>query len=129
MHRNPKTFSRFNRLVAAAVGLAFLAAGCSGGSLSADAGEDIDVAVGESPNFDGYRSSGDITNYQWVIREAPASMPGDVDKAIRESMSECSFTLEASMIAEEVGSWTIELLISDADGNTSTDQVMVTVAP
>lgn len=108
--------------------LGLLAIGCgSGNSLSADAGPDTEVAVGESPTFDGCDSSGDITNYQWVIRQAPESMPQDVDKAIRESMTDCSFTLEASMITDEIGSWTIELIVTDHDGATSSDEVAVTV--
>ena len=107
-----------------------LFAACGGdGDLQANAGEDFSVTVGESPTFDGCASDGDITNFQWVIVEASSGMPGDVDKPIREVDSECSFTLEAAMIADEVGNWVVELTVSDADGNTSADTVSVEVGP
>lgn len=109
-------------------GLCLAAVGCgTSDSLEADAGPDFDVAVGESPTFDGCGSSGDIVNYQWVIRGAPPDMADDEGKDIREAESACSFTLEASMLADEVGAWTIELTVSDADGNDATDEVVVNV--
>lgn len=114
-----------NKLIVAGVFL--LAAGCGTSGLSADAGSDFSVTVGEAPEFDGCDSSGDITNYQWVIREAPADMADDVGKSIRESMDDCTFTLEAEMLATEVGSWEIELVVTDTDDNTSSDRVTVDV--
>ena len=41
-------------------------------------------------------------------------------------MSDCSFELENAMIIEDVGEWTIELVATDGDGESS-DQVVVTV--
>ena len=89
----------------------------------------LEHAVGESPTFDGCRSNGDIVNYQWMIAEAPGAMEGDAGKLIREFDSDCSFTLEAAMIAQETGSWVIELTVSDSDGNTSDDTVAIDVTP
>ncbi len=105
-------------------------AACGGDDdVKADAGSDISVAVGESPVFDGCASSGAISNYQWMISEAPASMEKDVGKLIREFDTECSFTLEAAMIAEEAGDWVVELTVSDDGGSTSADTVGVAVSP
>lgn len=105
-----------------------LAAACGGDDdLAADAGDDFAVVVGESPTFDGCGSSGDIVNYQWVIRGTPSDMADDVDKPLREVDDQCSFTLDAAMLIDEVGEWTIELTVSDAEGNTSSDTVTVEV--
>ncbi len=114
------------RRIAVAVGV-LLAAGCGSGGVSADAGDDFTVEVGSSPSFDGCGSSGDIVNYRWQIEAAPPDMADDVGKAIRESMDECSFSLEAAMLAKEAGSWEIELTVTDVDGNTSSDRVTVEV--
>ena len=72
-------------------------------------------------------SSGDIVNYQWTIVEAPATMPGDAGKIIREVDPNCSFTLDANMGVDEVGQWVIELAVTDSEGQTDTDTVTVTV--
>ena len=94
------------------------------GSLTADAGTDFTVAVGDVPTFDGCASSGDISNYEWTIVEGPAA--DDAGKALRETMGSCDFDLENAMVIDDVGEWTIELNITD--GNISaTDEVVVTV--
>lgn len=105
----------------------FLGACQGGASLKADAGEDFSVRVGESPAFDGCASTGDIVNYRWKILEAPDNMPEDVGKIIREVDNNCSFTLTAEMVVDEIGLWKIELEVSDGTGNTSTDTVLVEV--
>ena len=105
-----------------------LAAACGGSdSLRADAGDDFSTPVGVAPTFDGCGSDGDIVNYSWTISAAPESMATDVGKSLRDVTSGCSFELESAMLAEEVGSWTIELVVTDADGNTSSDNVTVDV--
>ncbi len=95
----------------------------------ADAGADISIKVGESPTFDGCGSGGSIDNYRWVILEAPDIMEGDAGKVIREIEPSCSFTLEAAMEAQEVGTWLVELTVSGPDGATSVDTVTVDVQP
>jgi hypothetical protein len=112
--------------------LALVVVGCGGegnqdGSLTADAGDDFEIQVGESPTFDGCTSSGAIENYKWTIVEAPPAMAEDSGKVIREVDDNCSFTLEAAMGLKEMGAWIIELEVSGADGRTATDQVIVTV--
>lgn len=113
------------------VTIVIIAAGCGNGSSSdsvrADAGNDFSVAVGQSPQFDGCGSAGEIDNYQWTIRETPNDMGDDVDKVLREVGGECSFDLETAMIVDEVGEWTIELEVRDPDGNSSRDTVIITV--
>ena len=112
----------------ALLGVMLLVSACGNGSdLRADAGADLSIRVGESPTFDGCGSDGQIQNYKWVIIEAPDLMAGDADKVIREIESSCSFTLDASMEIQEIGTWVVELTVSDSDGNTSADTVRLEV--
>lgn len=104
--------------------------GCGGGgdkALTADAGDDFEIHVGESPTFDGCGSTGAIDNYKWTIVEAPPAMAEDNGKIIREFDANCSFTLDATMGLKEMGAWVIELEVSDSGGQTATDRVTVTV--
>ena len=115
------------RLTALFIAAGITLAACGGGdsgSLVVDAGEDFTVEVGEVPVFDGCGTEGDVANYEWIIIDAPD--PSDDGKALRTVMSDCSFELENAMIIEDVGEWTIELVATDGDGESS-DQVVVTV--
>jgi hypothetical protein len=93
----------------------------------ADAGEDFEIEIGEAPKFDGCNSTGSIDNYRWTIIEAPDKMSTDKGKVIREIDPNCSFTLGTSMGVDEVGTWVVELEISNSTGRKSRDQVTVTV--
>lgn len=95
--------------------------------LQAEAGPDFEVSVGEPPEFDGCESSGDIANYAWQIVQAPADMADDNGKFLREFSDDCSFVLDSTMVVADVGVWIIELTVTDDVGDTSTDQVTVTV--
>lgn len=54
-------------------------------------------------------------------------MQEDTGKVIRETEPNCAFTLEAQMGVDEVGTWRIQLEVTDAAGNRATDTVTVTV--
>jgi hypothetical protein len=95
--------------------------------LRANAGADFSVQVGQSPRFDGCASQGDIQNYQWTILETPSNKATDVGKIIREVEADCAFTLEDTMVIEEIGEWVLQLEVRSADGSTATDTVTVTV--
>ena len=121
--------SRRTTAAGAAAAILLVAAGCGDDDedLSADAGDDFTVAVGVNPEFDGCGSSGNIVNYAWTVQETPSKMAEDVGKPIREADENCSFTLEAAMLVDEVGRWTIQLEVTDSGGSTSTDTVVVDV--
>lgn len=113
-----------------AAAVAFLVVACSDddrGLPVAVAPDDFSVAVGEAPTFDACESTGEIVNYAWTIRETPSNMDDDVNKALREQEESCEFMLESNMIVDEIGTWVIELEVSDADGTSSTDTVRVEV--
>lgn len=95
--------------------------------LSANAGVDFTLNVGEIPTFDGCASTGAILNYQWTILEAPEAKASDVGKVIRATESNCRFTLEDAMVIEEAGTWVIELEVRGEEGDTAKDSVTVTV--
>jgi hypothetical protein len=96
-------------------------------TLEAEAGDGFTVSVGVAPTFDGCESTGNIDNYKWTILEAPPTKADDNGKVIREVESNCRFTLADTMVVDEMGDWLIELEVRDADGNTATDTVTVTV--
>lgn len=103
---------------------------CSGdAALQADAGPDLSISVGDSPTFDGCASDGDIENYRWVILEAPSLMADDSGKVIRDTDPGCSFTLEAAMVAQEVGDWRVEMTVTGSGGESSSDELIVEVLP
>ena len=107
------------KIAAALAVLTFVMAGCGGDEeLAADAGDDFQVAVGDSPRFDGCGSTGSIDTYSWVITVAPEAMKLDD--------TECAFELEAAMGLVEVGTWVIELTVADGE-TVSTDDVTVVV--
>ena len=119
-----------HRFSGAAMALAVLAVGaCGSGGLKADAGPDISVGVGGSPTFDGCASEGEPTLYNWTIVEAPDEMAGDAGKVIQWNDPGCSFTLEASMLAQEVGTWVIDLTVIDEEGDSSSDTFAIEVTP
>ena len=107
---------------------AVLLVACGGtDSLTADAGDDFSVKMGEQPHFDGCASTGNITNYKWTIVNAPQEMSEDVGKVIRETEPECAFTLDAQMGVDEVGVWEVQLEVQNDAGDTAVDTVNVTV--
>lgn len=122
-----RRLSRASRLAAALAVFGFFAAACGGGSsLTSDAGEDFSVTVGTAPEFNGCDSSGEITNYQWVITGAPETSADSEGKTLRSEMNDCNFTLESAMEVADLGTWTIELTVTDGS-DTATDVVQVEV--
>ena len=123
------TFSARTRSCAIAASLALFVSACggSGEETSADAGVDTTVVAGEAPVFDACASTGEIVNFQWQIVGTPEANAEDSGKFLREQGSDCSFTLENVMEIDEVGVWTVELSVEDAEGEVATDTVDVTV--
>lgn len=94
--------------------------------ISADAGDDFIVTVGDVPTFDACRSTGDIENYRWTVLTPPEAVAEDAGKIVREVESNCRFTLGDAMVIEEVGDWIILLEVRRGT-EIQTDTVTVTV--
>jgi hypothetical protein len=108
--------------------IGFFLIGCDNDNpLSAEAGEDFSIQIGQTPDFDGCASTGNIDNYRWTIIEAPNKMAEDRGKVIREVDANCSFSLDAAMDVDEVGVWVVELEVTNSFGQRATDRVSVTV--
>lgn len=119
---------RRSSVAAAIAAFALPLVGCgSDEEVTADAGDDFTVALGEAPVFDGCGSTGDSLRYTWTIVEAPPDMVDDTGKILRQSVDDCAFTLESEMVVADLGTWVIELAVTDGD-TTATDQTTVVVA-
>ena len=81
---------------------------------NANAGSDKTVSIGSTVNFDGSRSSDNIgvTSYKWDV---------DNDGTYEKTGASISHTFQSTGIK------TVTLQVSDAAGNTDTDDVFVTV--
>ena len=121
-------FTRRRFAISALLGVSLLVGACQAdGAVQADAGADFSIRVGDFPTFYDCASEGEIQNYMWAVVEAPELMAGDVGKVIRETESSCSFTVDEAMNVQTVGTWVIELTVSDEAGTTSADMVAVEV--
>jgi PKD repeat protein len=81
---------------------------------TADAGADAEVSAGASYQFDGAGSDDDvgIDNYTWAFTDVTART---------------LYGVSPSYVFDRPGSFTVTLTVKDADAQTDTDQVLVTV--
>jgi len=90
---------------------------------TADAGPDMEVTVGDEVRLDGSGSSdpdGDPLTYAWEITARPEGSEAALDDP---SSATPAFT------ADKLGSYEIELLVSDGKGASDADAVTVTAVP
>ena len=106
--------------------MALFFVGCGGDSLEADAGPDFSLVLGESPEFDGCNSVGDIQRYEWIIRDAPAAGIAAIGTTL-SAESGCTHTVDP-MDVDDLGVWTVELVVTDTKGTSATDEVMILVS-
>ena len=81
-------------------------------ALTADAGADQDVDVGDTVNFDGSGSTGNITLYEWDF--------GDGDSNTGETTNH---------VYDTAGQFTVTLTVTDDTNDTDQDTCLVTVDP
>ena len=98
----------------------------------ADAGPDIFVHLGETASLDGSLSvdldGGKIVHYHWSIRAAPEGRQDEVGRVLQEGdVAVC--TTDLAMNEDNLGQWTIELRVTDDEGQSATDEMMLTVIP
>jgi hypothetical protein len=99
----------------------------------ANAGPDVLIHVGETFSCDGSSSvdldGGKIVYYHWRITATPEGREDEVGRVLHEG--EDAVTCPTGFRAEEqdVGQWTIELKVTDDEGQSATDDMMLTVVP
>ena len=99
----------------------------------ANAGPDIVVRVGQTVSFDGSSSvdldGGQIVYYHWRITAAPEGRETEVDRVLREGDDAAVWTTEWLTGEEDLGEWVIELTVTDDEGQSATDDMILTVVP
>lgn len=98
----------------------------------ANAGPDVAVRVGERVAFDGSESvdldGGTIVYYRWYVMGTPEGREDEVGCVLREGEHAAIWTSDQPMTEENVGRWVIELKVTDDEGQSATDDLMVIVS-
>ncbi len=90
---------------------------------------DVTLAQGEALVLDATQSAGEIQNYKWTIAAAPAGAESVVGQVIQEN-SNGNVSIDPAdweKYFPATGDYTIQLDVTDAAGQTSADQFVVTV--
>ena len=99
----------------------------------ANAGPDMTVRVGERVSYDGSLSvdldGGQIVYYQWKVTAAPEGREEEIGRVLREGADAAAWTSETALTDEDVGEWAIELKVTDDEGQSATDDLVMTVLP
>ena len=99
----------------------------------ANAGPDVTVHVGETVSLDGSSSidldGGPIVYYHWSIRAAPEGRQDEVGRVLQEGQDAAVCTTDLAMNEDNLGQWTVELRVTDDEGQSATDEMMLTVIP
>lgn len=118
------------------IGFGFALAGCALATKAppvANAGPDILVHVGETVSCDGSSSAdldgGKIVFYRWTVAAAPEGREDEVGTILAEGASATICKLAHPLGKEDVGEWIIELEVTDDDGQSATDDLILVVVP
>jgi hypothetical protein len=95
------------------------------------AGPDMTVRVGERATYDGSQSvdldGGQVVYYKWYIMGAPEGREDQIGVVIREGEDAAIWTTTTPMGEEDLGEWVIELRVTDDEGQSATDDLLLTV--
>jgi hypothetical protein len=99
----------------------------------AKAGPDVTVHVGEMLACDGSSSvdldGGKIVYYQWRISAAPEGRENELGRILREGQDAATCPPGLLLNSEDLGEWLIELKVTDDEGQSATDDLVLTVIP
>jgi hypothetical protein len=99
----------------------------------ANAGPDVSARVGQTVSFDGTQSvnldGGQIVYYQWKVTAAPEGREAEIGRVLRKGEDAAVWTTESALSNEDVGEWVIELKVTDDEGQSATDDLVMTVLP
>jgi hypothetical protein len=99
----------------------------------ANAGSDVTAHVGEMVSFDGSSSvdldGGQIVYYRWSIKAAPEEHQDEVGRVLQEGQDAALCITDLAVNEDNLGQWTIELRVTDDEGQSATDEMMLTVIP
>jgi hypothetical protein len=97
----------------------------------ADAGPDVTVHLGDNVSLDGSSSTdldgGELTYYHWSIRFAPEELQDEVGRVLEEGPDAAVCTTDLALNKDNVGQWTIELKVTDDEGQSAIDEMVLTV--
>jgi len=97
------------------------------------AGPDISTRVGETVSFDGSQSvdldGGQIVHYRWKVTAAPERREEEIGRILHEGADAAVWTMQSALTEEDIGEWVIELEVTDDDGQSATDDLIMTVVP
>ncbi len=97
----------------------------------ANAGPDMTVRTGDRVTYDGSQSvdldGGQILYYRWYITAAPEGREGEVGTVIKEGDEAATWTTSSPVADEDLGEWVIELKVTDDEGQSATDDLVLRV--
>jgi hypothetical protein len=95
------------------------------------AGPDMTVRIGETVTYDGSQSvdlnGGRITYYKWYIMGAPEGREDQIGVVIQEGEDTVIWTTASPVGEEDLGEWVIELKVTDDEGQSATDDLILIV--
>ena len=99
----------------------------------AHAGPDVLIHVGEPFSCNGSSSvdldGGKIVYYHWRITATPEGREEEVGRVLHEGEDAVSCSADFLAQEEDMGEWVVELKVTDDEGQSATDDMMLTVDP
>ncbi len=98
----------------------------------ADAGQDQTVKLGAPITLDASKSreidGGKIVEYRWTITGVPKGQEDQLNKVVATT-ADAQTHIQLPADAGAVGTWTLELRVTDDGGNRAANEVHITISP
>lgn len=97
----------------------------------AHAGPDVRVRIGEKVTYDASQSrdldGGEIVYYQWKITGTPEGREDQNGLVIREGADAAVWTAAQPVAEEDLGEWVVEVKVTDDEGQSATDDMILKI--